>query len=62
MITILGIVVVALFSNESAVFIDKLEENMNNGYKWEYVGKQDVVNPEYAIPLGDKVYFKHIKD
>ena len=52
---------VALFSNESAVFIDKLEENMNNGYKWEYVGKQDVVNPEYAIPLGDKVYFQHIK-
>ena len=61
MITILGIVVVALFSNESAVFIDKLEENMNNGYKWEYVGKQDVVNPKYAIPLGDKVYFQHIK-
>ena len=61
MITILGIVVVALFSNESAVFIDKLEENMNDGYKWEYVGKQDVVNREYGIPLGDKVYFQHIK-
>ena len=62
MITIFGIVVVALFSNEKAIFIDALEENINNGYKWEYVGKQDVVNPDYAIPLGDKIYFQHVNN
>jgi hypothetical protein len=62
MITLLGILTVALFSNDNAVFIDAVENNRDNGYKWEYVGKQDVVNPEYSLPLNDKIYFKHTKN
>ena len=62
MITIFGIVMVALFSNENATFIDAVEKNRNNGYTWEYVGKQDIKNVELSLPLGDKIYFKHTKE
>ena len=53
---------VALFSNENATFIDAVEKNRNNGYTWEYVGKQDIKNVELSLPLGDKIYFKHTKE
>lgn len=53
---------VALFSNENATFIDAIEENRNNGYTWEYVGKQNIKNVELSLPLGDNIYFKHIKE
>jgi hypothetical protein len=60
--TIIGVVLVALFSNENATFIKAVEENRNNGYTWEYVGKQDIQNVKLSLPLGDKIYFKHTKE
>lgn len=61
MITLLGVLVVAMFSNENATFIESVNENRDNGYKWAYVGKQDVVDYSLSLPLNDKIYFKHIK-
>ena len=51
MITLLGVLVVAMFSNENATFIESVNENRDNGYKWAYVGKQDVVDYSLSLPL-----------
>lgn len=61
MITLLGVLVVAMFSNDNATFIESVNENRDNGYKWAYVGKQDVVDYSLSLTLNDKIYFKHIK-
>ena len=61
MLTIFGILTLVLFTNDDNNFkaLDAMERNYENGYKWQYVGKQKAQNWDYALPLGDDVIFFH---
>lgn len=62
MMTLLFVITTALFSADNAKFFDAVNHNRESGYEWQYVGKQSVTNPDYAIAFGDKIYFKHVKE
>jgi hypothetical protein len=62
MIEALVVLTTALFSTENATFLKAVDVNRNDGYRWEYVGKQKPVNKEYSITMDDHIYFKHVKD
>jgi hypothetical protein len=38
--TLLAVIVVAMFSHSNAEFIERSNEQIAQGYKWTYVGKQ----------------------
>ena len=38
--TLLAVIVVAMFSHSNAQFIERSNEQIAQGYKWTYVGKQ----------------------
>jgi|TARA_B100001094_G_scaffold171760_1_gene166068 hypothetical protein len=53
--TLLAVIVVAMFSHSNAQFIERSNEQIAQGYKWTYVGKQApsgdpaiTIKPEHA--------------
>jgi len=53
--TLLAVIVVAMFSHSNAEFIERSNEQIAQGYKWTYVGKQApsgdpaiTIKPEHA--------------
>jgi len=53
--TLLAVIVVAMFSHSNAQFIERSNEQIAQGYKWTYVGKQTpsgdpaiTIKPEHA--------------
>ena len=53
--TLLAVIVVAMFSHSNAEFIERSNEQVAQGYKWTYVGKQApsgdpaiTIKPEHA--------------
>ena len=62
MIEALVVLTTALFSTENATFLKAVDVNRNDGYKWEYVGKQKPVNEDYSITMEGNIYFKHVKE
>ena len=63
----MGILVLlaAMFSTDNENFINTMNEQMNNGYKWEYVGKQDVEKNVPSISIkaqnGEEYIFFKLK-
>ena len=52
---LLAVIVVAMFSHSNAEFIERSNEQIEQGYKWTYVGKQSpsgdpaiTIKPEHA--------------
>lgn len=52
---LLAVIVVAMFSHSNAQFIERSNEQIAQGYKWTYVGKQApsgdpaiTIKPEHA--------------
>lgn len=52
---LLAVIVVAMFSHSNAEFIERSNEQVAQGYKWTYVGKQApsgdpaiTIKPEHA--------------
>jgi hypothetical protein len=52
---LLAVIVVAMFSHSNAEFIERSNEQIAQGYKWTYVGKQSpsgdpaiTIKPEHA--------------
>lgn len=64
MLALFGMISFVLFMNDDNNYkaLNMMERNHENGYKWEYVGKQKVQNWDYALPLGhDVIFFHHVK-
>tara|TARA_R110000772_G_scaffold148811_3_gene259423 strand:- start:5577 stop:5771 length:195 start_codon:yes stop_codon:yes gene_type:complete len=59
------VLVMALFSVENEKFINTMNQQMENGYKWEYVGKQPIEKniPSISIkaPNGEEYVFFKLK-
>ena len=63
--TLLAVIVVAMFSHSNAQFIERSNEQIAQGYKWTYVGKQApsgdpaiTIKPEHADEF---ILFKLVK-
>lgn len=59
------VLVAAMFSVDNESFINTMNDQMSNGYKWEYVGKQNVQKNVPSISIkaqnGEEYIFFKLK-
>ena len=62
MLGLLATFAFAMFANDNAEFIKDVEQKRNEGYQWEFMGKQNVDPDIPHIDMGGKVYFRMTKE
>ena len=62
MLGLLAAFSLALFAQDNAEFIKDVEVKRNQGYQWEFMGKQNVDPDIPHIDMGGKVYFRMSKE
>ena len=51
----LGLVLIlALFAHDNAEFFEQSQKQLDDGYHWEYVGKQKASDYSFSLPVVDQ--------
>lgn len=67
MMTAVLLVMLGMFGYDNAEFFAEVKKENEQGYKWEYVGKQPADKYKYSLPVineetGEKfIYWEHKK-